>query len=80
MGHRGFQADRDDPVQRPPPRGPNTYLYALSQRNDASVPFTANALRVLRVNRDGTLTEVATSPTVLPVPQDGTRPLGVLAP
>jgi hypothetical protein len=60
--------------------GSNTYFYALTQRNGAGVPFTANALHVLRVNRDGTLTEVATSPTVLPVPQDGTRPLGVLAP
>jgi Lactonase, 7-bladed beta-propeller len=60
--------------------GSSTYFYALTQRNDASVPFTANALHVLQVSRNGTLTEVATSPTVLPVPQDGTRPLGVLAP
>ncbi len=60
--------------------GSNSYFYALTQRNDAGVPFTANALHTLRVNGDGKLTEVATSPTVLPVPQDGTRPLGVLAP
>ena len=60
--------------------GPSTYFYALTQRNDADVPFTANALHVLRVNGDGKLTEVPSSPTVLPVPQDGTRPLGVLAP
>jgi DNA-binding beta-propeller fold protein YncE len=60
--------------------GTDTYLYALSQREAASVPFTANALHVLQVNGDGMLTEVAASPTVLPVPQDGTRPLGVLAP
>ena len=60
--------------------GSSTYFYALTQRNDASVPFTANALHVFQVSRNGTLTEVPSSPTVLPVPQDGTRPLGVLAP
>jgi 6-phosphogluconolactonase (cycloisomerase 2 family) len=60
--------------------GPNAYLYAVSERNAANVPFTANALHVLQIGAGGMLTEVPTSPTVLPLPQDGTRPLGVLAP
>jgi hypothetical protein len=41
-------------------------------------PPSANALNVLSVAPDGTLLEVPTSPTILPVPV-GVRPQGVRA-
>lgn len=61
-----FELDRDE-----------QFLYAVSQRANTSVPLgDGSYLHVLRVQANGTLTEVPTSPTVLPVPP-GTRPQGV---
>ncbi len=54
------------------------FFYAVTQRNSADLPASANALHVLKIGADGKLTEVATSPTILPVPAS-TRPQGVLA-
>jgi len=54
------------------------WFYAVSQRNSEGLPTTANALHVLRVAHDGTLTEVESSPTPLNVPANS-RPQGVLA-
>ena len=54
------------------------WFYAVSQRNSADLPGTANALHVLKVAPDGTLNEAPSSPTILPVPAS-TRPQGVLA-
>ncbi|HWE37729.1 MAG TPA: hypothetical protein VG406_14270 [Isosphaeraceae bacterium] len=55
----------------------NQFLSAITQPAAAGQPATANALHVLKVAGDGTLTEVATSPTVLPVMTMGTRSQGV---
>jgi 6-phosphogluconolactonase (cycloisomerase 2 family) len=54
------------------------FFYAVTQRNSASLPASANALHVLKVEANGLLSEVASSPTLLPVPAS-TRPQGVLA-
>ena len=54
------------------------WLYAVTQRNSADLPASANALHVLRIMQNGTLTEVPTSPTALPVPASS-RPQGVIA-
>ncbi len=54
------------------------FFYAVTQRNSADLPASANALHVLKVGVDGKLTEVASSPTLLPVPASS-RPQGVLA-
>jgi hypothetical protein len=55
-----------------------SYLYAIGQQAAMGQPVTANALHVLRVNSDGTVTEVPSSPTPLPVP-NSVRPQGVAA-
>src|SRR5262249_24273390 len=54
------------------------FLHVVTQRAAPTLPESANALHVLKVNGDGTLTEVDSSPTVLPV-SEGTRPQGVAA-
>ncbi len=54
------------------------FFYVVTQRNAASLPGSANALHVLKINPDGKLAEVRTSPTILPVPA-ANRPQGVLA-
>jgi len=54
------------------------FFYAVTQRNSADLPATANALHVFKIGLDGKLAEVPTSPTILPVPAS-TRPQGVLA-
>jgi hypothetical protein len=54
------------------------WFYVVTQRNSAALPSTANALHVLKVAGDGTLTEVPSSPTALKVPASS-RPQGVLA-
>jgi 6-phosphogluconolactonase (cycloisomerase 2 family) len=55
------------------------FLHVVDQRSSANVPLgQGNALHVLRVNPDGTLAEVVSSPTTLALPQ-GTRPQGVAA-
>ena len=55
------------------------YLYAISSRGQASIPEgQGNALHVLQIAADGSVTETANSPILLNVP-NGTRPQGVLA-
>jgi 6-phosphogluconolactonase (cycloisomerase 2 family) len=54
------------------------FLHVVTQRAAPTLPASANALHVLRVGGDGRLTEVPSSPTVLPV-SPGTRPQGVVA-
>ena len=54
------------------------FFYAVTQRNSADLPASANALHVLSVDGEGMLEEVASSPTLLPVPASS-RPQGVLA-
>ena len=55
------------------------FFQVIDQRSSASTPAgQGNALHVLRVNLDGTLQEVSSSPTILALP-DGTRPQGVVA-
>ena len=54
------------------------FFYAVTQRNSAMLPASANALHVLKIAADGTLAEVPSSPTILPVPASS-RPQGVLA-
>ena len=54
------------------------WFYAVTQRNSAGLPASANALHVLKVAADGTLSEGPSSPTILNVPSDS-RPQGVLA-
>jgi hypothetical protein len=54
------------------------WFFAVSQRSSATLPGSANALHVLKIAPDGTLTEAPTSPTILPVPASS-RPQGVLA-
>ena len=57
----------------------DTFLHVVDQRANADTPpGQGNTLHVLSVNRDGTLTEVASSPTDLRLPE-GTRPQGVVA-
>lgn len=65
-----FQIALDDKEQ---------FFHVVDQRSNASTPVgQGNSLHVLRVNPDGTLVEVASSPTILVLP-DGTRPQGVVA-
>jgi hypothetical protein len=54
------------------------FFYAVTQRAAATKPASANALHVLKIAADGTLSEVPSSPTLLPVPASS-RPQGVLA-
>jgi 6-phosphogluconolactonase (cycloisomerase 2 family) len=55
-----------------------SFLHVVTQQASSSQPATANALNVLSVAANGTLTEVPSSPTILPV-QPMTRPQGVAA-
>ena len=55
-----------------------SYFYVVTQQSAASENVTANGLNVLKVAPDGTLTEVPSSPTLLPVP-NLVRPQGVAA-
>ncbi len=54
------------------------FLHVVTQQSSATQNVTANAINVLKVNHDGTLTEVPSSPTLLPVP-NLVRPQGVAA-
>ncbi|HKW98345.1 MAG TPA: hypothetical protein VJN43_11485 [Bryobacteraceae bacterium] len=55
------------------------FLHVVDQRASANIPLgQGNSLHVLQVNPDGTLAEVASSPTTLALPS-GTRPQGVVA-
>jgi 6-phosphogluconolactonase (cycloisomerase 2 family) len=54
------------------------FLHVVTQQSAAGQPASANALNVLRVSPDGTLAEVPSSPTILPVPPM-VRPQGVAA-
>jgi hypothetical protein len=54
------------------------FLHVVTQRSSDSQPARANGLNVLKVAADGTLTEVPSSPTILPVPPTA-RPQGVRA-
>ena len=54
------------------------WFYTVTQRNSAGLPRTANAMHVLKIAKDGTLTEAPTSPMILPVPASS-RPQGVVA-
>jgi hypothetical protein len=65
----GFQITLD-PVEE--------WFYAVTQRASADQTGTANALHVLKILPNGTLVEVDSSPTILPVPASS-RPQGVLA-
>jgi 6-phosphogluconolactonase (cycloisomerase 2 family) len=44
------------------------FLHVVSQQDSATSTSAANALHVFSVGQDGTLTEVPSSPTLLPVP------------
>jgi hypothetical protein len=54
------------------------FLHVVTQGGSLTSPPGANGLNVLSVVPDGTLTEVASSPTILPVP-NMVRPQGVRA-
>jgi 6-phosphogluconolactonase (cycloisomerase 2 family) len=54
------------------------FLHVVTQGGSLSAPPSANGLNVLSVAGDGSLTEVPSSPTVLPVP-NMVRPQGVAA-
>ncbi len=54
------------------------FLHVVTQGGSLTSPPTANGLNVLSVAPDGTLTEVPSSPTILPVP-NMVRPQGVRA-
>jgi 6-phosphogluconolactonase (cycloisomerase 2 family) len=56
----------------------NQWLHVLGQQSSANATVMANALHTFRVAADGTLTEVPSSPTFLPVP-NLVRPQGVAA-
>jgi hypothetical protein len=56
----------------------NKFLQVISQQASPSATPAANALHVFSVGDDGKVTEVPSSPTVLPVTA-GTRPQGVAA-
>jgi hypothetical protein len=55
-----------------------SFLHVVNQQSAPTEGVTANALSVLKVAADGTLTEVPSSPTLLPVP-NLVRPQGVAA-
>ena len=55
------------------------FFYVVNQQAEPGQDVTANALHVLKVDdEDGTLTEVPSSPTLLPVP-NSVRPQGAAA-
>ena len=54
------------------------FLHVVTQQSAPTSDQTANAIHVFRVAHDGTLTEVPSSPTLLPVP-NLVRPQGVAA-
>ena len=54
------------------------FLHVVTQGGSLTSPPSANGLNVLSVAPDGTLTEVPSSPTILPVP-NMVRPQGVAA-
>jgi hypothetical protein len=57
----------------------DTFLHVVDQRASGNIPLgQGDLLHVLRVNADGTLVEVVSSPTDLSLP-NGTRPQGVVA-
>jgi 6-phosphogluconolactonase (cycloisomerase 2 family) len=56
----------------------NQWLHVVTQQSSTTATGVANALHTFRVARDGTLTEVPSSPVVLPVP-NLVRPQGVAA-
>ena len=56
----------------------NQWLHVVTQQSSATATVQANALHTFKVAADGTLTEVPTSPTFLPVP-NLVRPQGVAA-
>jgi 6-phosphogluconolactonase (cycloisomerase 2 family) len=55
-----------------------SFLHVVTQQAAPTENVTANGLNVLKVAADGTLTEVPSSPTLLPVP-NLVRPQGVAA-
>jgi 6-phosphogluconolactonase (cycloisomerase 2 family) len=55
------------------------FLHVVTQGIATTSPPTANGLNVLSVAPDGTLTEVPSSPTILPVTPGVVRPQGVKA-
>ena len=55
------------------------FLHVVTQGGSSTSPPTANGLNVLSVAPDGTLTEVPSSPTILPVTPGVVRPQGVRA-
>ena len=55
-----------------------TFLHVITQQSAPTSDQSANAIHVFRVAHDGTLTEVPSSPTFLPVP-NLVRPQGVAA-
>ena len=55
-----------------------TFLHVVTQQSAPTSAVSANAIHVFRVAKDGTLTEVPSSPTLLPVP-NLVRPQGVAA-
>ena len=57
--------------------GDGKYLYALSSRGDAGIPEgEGNALHILKVGNDGSVSEIDKSPVLFSLPA-GTRPQGV---
>jgi DNA-binding beta-propeller fold protein YncE len=54
------------------------FLHVVTQQDSAASTSAANAVHVFSVGQDGTLTEVPSSPTLLPVP-NLVRPQGVAA-
>jgi 6-phosphogluconolactonase (cycloisomerase 2 family) len=65
----GFQIELD-------PTG--SFLHVVTQQSAANSTVAANAVHVFEVAPEGTISEVASSPTVLPVP-NLTRPQGLVA-
>jgi 6-phosphogluconolactonase (cycloisomerase 2 family) len=55
-----------------------SFLHVVTQQSAPTSDATANAIRVFKVAPDGTLSEVQSSPTILPVP-NLVRPQGVVA-
>jgi 6-phosphogluconolactonase (cycloisomerase 2 family) len=55
------------------------FLHVVTQGGSSTSPASANGLSVLSVAPDGTLTEVPSSPTILPVTPGVVRPQGVKA-
>jgi 6-phosphogluconolactonase (cycloisomerase 2 family) len=55
------------------------FLHVVTQGGSLTSPASANGLNVLSVAPDGTLAEVASSPTILPVMPGVVRPQGVRA-